>query len=81
MIRFISIWLHVDLSCTQTDLKQMRMFFNCSDSSLLQEVSTVEDIPTIEEEDDLWMEQLCTLGKYEEDDKNEKEDDMEDDLG
>ena len=23
--RFISIWLHVDLSCTQTDLKQMSL--------------------------------------------------------
>ena len=52
-----------------------------TDESLLQEVSTVEDIPTIEEEDDLWREQLVKLGKYREDDKNKREDGREDDLG
>ena len=31
--------------------------------------------------DDLWMEQLCTVEKYEEDNKKDMEDNMEDDLG
>ena len=53
-----------------------------TEEPLLQEVSTVEDIPTLEKEDDLRMEQLCTVGKYEEDDKKDMEDDLgvEDDL-
>ena len=38
-----------------------------------------QEIPTLEEGDDLWIEQLCTVGKYEEeDDKMCLEDDRKD---
>ena len=50
------------------------------EESLVREVSTLEDYPTMIDEDDLWMEELVTVGKYKEDDrKKEEEDDQEDD--
>ena len=51
------------------------------DESLVREVSTLEDDPTMKDEDDQWMEELITVEKYKEDDRKEKEDDQEDDLG
>ena len=46
------------------------------EESLLREVSTLEDYPTMIDEDDLWMEELVTVGKYKEDDRKEEEDDL-----
>ena len=48
---------------------------------MVREVSTLEDDPTMKDEDDQWMEELITVEKYKEDDRKEKEDDQEDDLG
>ena len=51
------------------------------DESLVREVSTLEDDPMMKDEDDRWMEEIITVGKYKEDDRKEIEDDQEDDLG